>query len=204
MATIKNIVFDLGGVLIDWDPRYVYRTIFDTEEEVESFLAKVCVYEWNIQQDAGRSLQEATEVLIRKHPEWATEIQAYYGRWEEMLGGVIEGTLEILESFMSNSNYTVFALTNWSAETFPVAQARYEFLQWFEGIVVSGVEKCIKPDPKIYQILFERYKLQPEESIFIDDNLDNVMAAHKLGMAAIHFQNPTQLKAELEQLNLLS
>ena len=143
MATIKNIVFDLGGVLIDWDPRYVYRTIFDTEEEVESFLAKVCVYEWNIQQDAGRSLQEATEVLIRKHPEWATEIQAYYGRWEEMLGGVIEGTLEILESFMSNSNYTVFALTNWSAETFPVAQARYEFLQWFEGIVVSGVEKCI-------------------------------------------------------------
>jgi len=203
LSTIKNIVFDLGGVLIDWDPRYVYRTIFDTEEEVEEFLANVCLYEWNIQQDAGRSLQEATEILIRQHPKWTTEIRAYYSRWEEMLGGVIEGTLEILETFIANPNYKVYALTNWSAETFPIAEARYEFLQWFEGVVVSGVEKCIKPNPKIYKILFERYGLNPEECIFIDDNEANIAASRNLGMPAIHFQNPATLKTELARLHLL-
>jgi len=202
MSTIKNIIFDLGGVLIDWDPRLVYRTIFQTEEEVEEFLGNICLYEWNVQQDAGRSLQEATDILVAQHPEWKKEIEAYYGRWEEMLGGPINETVQLLDKFVSNNNYKVFALTNWSAETFPIAQARYDFLDWFDGIVVSGVEKCIKPDPKIYKILFNRYQLQPSECLFIDDNKANVAASESLGMSAIHFESPEQLIKELAKLSL--
>ncbi len=202
-SNIRNIVFDLGGVLIDWNPRYVYRTIFDTEAEVESFLSTVTKMEWNIQQDAGRSLQEATESLVQAHPEWKTQIEAYYGRWEEMLGGPIAGTVEILKQFVSSQDYKVYALTNWSAETFPIAQSRYEFLSWFEGIVVSGTEKCIKPHPEIYQILFERYRLDPAESIFIDDNADNVAGSEALGMKAIKFSNPEQLEKDLQARGLL-
>ncbi len=202
-SNIRNIVFDLGGVLIDWNPRYVYRTIFDTEAEVESFLSTVTKMEWNIQQDAGRSLQEATESLVQAHPEWKPQIEAYYGRWEEMLGGPIAGTVEILKQFVSSQDYKVYALTNWSAETFPIAQSRYEFLSWFEGIVVSGTEKCIKPHPEIYQILFERYRLDPAESIFIDDNADNVAGSEALGMKAIKFSNPEQLEKDLQARGLL-
>lgn len=200
---IKNIVFDLGGVLIDWNPRYVYRTIFDSEAEVESFLSTVTKMEWNIQQDAGRSLEEATTFLVQEHPQWKAEIEAYYGRWEEMLGGPIKGTVEILQHFTDSDKYKVYALTNWSAETFPIAQSRYKFLSWFEGIVVSGTEKCIKPDPKIYEILFRRFKLDPTECIFIDDNADNIKGSESLGMAAIRFENPEQLKKELVALELL-
>lgn len=202
-AIIKNIVFDLGGVLIDWNPRYVYRSIFDTEDEMNAFLRDICTMEWNIQQDAGRSLAEATAVLIAKHPAWAEQIKVYYSRWEEMLGGPIAGTVEILSEFIEDDRYRVYALTNWSAETFPIAQSRYEFLAWFRGIVVSGTEKCIKPDPEIYRILFDRYKLIPAESIFIDDNPDNVQASIDLGMPAIRFQNPSQLREELENRGII-
>lgn len=200
---IKNIVFDLGGVLIDWDPKLVYRKIFDTEKEVQDFLSKICVYEWNIMQDAGRPLSEATETLVANHPEWADEIRAYYGRWEEMLAGPISGTVELLEKFTRDDRYKVYALTNWSAETFPIAQTQYDFLSWFDGIVVSGVEKCIKPNPKIYKILFDRYNLVPSESIFIDDNKDNVEASKALGMDALHFKSSEDLEAELEMRKLL-
>lgn len=200
----KNIVFDLGGVLVDWNPRYVYRTIFDTEEEVEQFLLEVCPMEWNVQQDAGCSLAGATAQRQAKFPEWKEEIAAYYGRWEEMLGGPITGTVELLKTLVADERYRVVALTNWSAETFPIAQERYDFLSWFEGIVVSGEEKCIKPFPEIYQILFDRYKLVPEESIFIDDNPDNVLASKVLGMPAIRFESPEQLKQELRMRNIFS
>jgi len=199
----KNIVFDLGGVLIDWDPRQVYRTIFATEQEMEDFLSDICKMEWNIQQDAGRSLAEATELLTQQHPEWKTEIAAYYGRWEEMLVGPILGTVEILKALVADENYRVVALTNWSAETFPVALARYDFLAWFEGILVSGEEKCIKPDPKIYNLLFERYGLVPGESLFIDDNAHNVEGSIAVGMDAIRYVNPNQLRGELEQRGIL-
>lgn len=203
MSNLKNIVFDLGGVLIDWDPRQVYRTIFDTEEEVERFLTHVCKMEWNVQQDAGRSLAEATEVLQKEHPQWHDEIAAYYGRWEEMLVGPIEGTVEILKELVADDNYRVVALTNWSAETFPVAQDRYDFLQWFEGILVSGEEGCIKPDPKIYELLFERYNLLPQESLFVDDNAHNVEGSKALGMDAVRFKSAEQLRSVLEQRGIL-
>ena len=184
-SQIKNIIFDLGGVLIDWNPKYVFRTVFDTEKEVDDFLANICTMEWNVQQDAGRSLEEATRILTEKHPKWKKEIAQYYGRWEEMLGGPIDANVKVLRELIASKKYRVLALTNWSAETFPIAQSRYDFLGWFEGIVVSGEEGCIKPDPKIYKILFERYDLDPSECLFIDDNLDNVAGSKACGMEAI-------------------
>jgi len=197
---IKNIIFDLGGVLIDWDPRYVYQTVFDTEEEVEWFLENVTKMDWNIQQDAGRDLQEATDLLIAGHPKWKKEIEMYYGRWVEMLGSAVEGTVKILDSLVQNPNYRVLALTNWSHQTFPIALKIYDFLQLFEGIVVSGVEKCIKPDPKIYNTIIERYNLKAEESLFIDDNQKNVEGAIACGMQSILFENPKKLEQDLLQL----
>jgi len=199
----KNIIFDLGGVLIDWNPKYVYRTIFDTDLEVDRFLNDICTMSWNVQQDAGRPLAEATELLVRQHPKWTTEIKAYYSRWEEMLGEAVAGTVDILQHFVADDRYQVYALTNWSAETFPIAQARFDFLSWFEGIVVSGDEKCIKPNPKIYKVLFDRYGLLPEECLFIDDNKANVQGSVNMGMPAILFESPEQLRLELEVRQLL-
>jgi len=200
---IDTIIFDLGGVLIDWNPSYLYRKIFDKEEEIQHFLTHICTSDWNEQQDAGRPLQEGTDVLIAQHPEYEAEIRAFYGRWPEMLGGVIEGSLEILRQLHTQNKHRLYALTNWSHETFPIAEARYGFLQLFEGILVSGKEQLKKPDPKIYQLLLDRYQIVPEQSIFIDDNLRNVKAAQKLGIDAIHFQGPEQLKNTLSQKNIL-
>lgn len=198
MSTIKNIIFDLGGVLIDWNPKYVYRTVFETEAEVEAFLQNICTMEWNVQQDAGRSLSEATQVLTAKYPEWAEQIAAYYGRWEEMLGGPIQANVDVLDRLIQSQKYRILALTNWSAETYPIAQKHYDFLSWFEGVVVSGTEQCIKPDPKIYQILFERYDLTPEECLFIDDNPDNVAASIACGMPAVQYRAGEDLEVTIE------
>ena len=200
---IKNIVFDLGGVLIDWNPRYLYRKIFDEKADVEKFLEKVCTMDWNIQQDAGNSLAGATQMLVNKFPEREQEIRAYYDRWPEMLGGDIRGTVEILRHLIDDGRYRILALTNWSAETFPLAQKEFEFLSWFEGIVVSGAEKCIKPFPEIYQILLERYDLQAEETIFIDDNSDNIIGAEVLGIHGLHFTSPNKLLIELAGRNII-
>lgn len=200
LPNIRNIIFDLGGVLIDWNPRYVYRQIFQTEAEIDYFLTHICRSDWNHQQDAGRSLAEATEELVAQHPEWEREIRAFYGRWEEMLGGPLVETVELLDALRRSGSYRLLALTNWSAETFPVALARYDFLQWFEGIVVSGVEKLAKPDERIYRLLLERYGLEASESLFIDDNPPNVAAAEGLGIRAIRFHSPMQLREELAAL----
>jgi len=196
---IKNIIFDLGGVLIDWNPKNVFHTIFSTEEEAHLFLSNICTMDWNVQQDAGRSLEDATSFLQNKYPEWHNEIAAYYGRWEEMLTGPIQESVDILKQLVEDPNYKVVALTNWSAETFPIALELYDFLHWFDGIVVSGTEKCIKPDRKIYDIILDRYNLVPEESIFIDDNMHNVEAAQNLGINAHHFTSPAGLKVYLEK-----
>ena len=198
MAQIKNIVFDLGGVLIGWDPKEVFRTIFDTEKEVNWFLDNICTFDWNEEQDAGRPIKEANNILIEKFPEHKNNIEAFYGRWEEMLTGAIQGTVDILKKFIDDPQYKVLALTNWSAETFPVAQARYDFLQWFDGIVVSGVEKCKKPEDKIYNILLDRYELIAEECLFIDDNKRNVEAARKLKINAIQFESPEKLTEQIK------
>jgi 2-haloacid dehalogenase len=199
---IKTIIFDLGGVLIDWNPRYVYNQIFDSEERINWFFETICTSDWNEQQDAGRSLKEATEELVEKHPEYESQIRAYYGRWEEMLGGPIQPTVDIFEAIKETGKYKFYALTNWSAETFPVALKRYNFLSWFDGIVMSGEEKTRKPFPEFYSILLHRYDIKPSEAVFIDDNLRNVKAAEAAGIKAIHFTDPASLASELEALGI--
>lgn len=203
MNTVETIIFDLGGVLIDWNPRYVYRTIFDTEEEVEKFLAEVCTFEWNEQQDAGRTIAEANQILIDKFPAYQSEIEAYYDRWTEMLGGAIEATVSILEEIKEAQKHRLYALTNWSAETFPEALRRYGFLQHFKEILVSGREKIKKPDPKIYELALSRFSIDRKTAIFIDDSPKNVKGAESVGLKAIQFQSPEQLRRDLKVLGVL-
>ena len=200
---INTIIFDLGGVLIDWNPRYLYRKIFNTEEEINWFLENVCTPEWNDHQDAGRSFEEATNELIAKFPDHESAIRAWYGRWQETIGGRIHETVELLEEIKASKKYKLYALTNWSAETFPWALANFDFLHWFDGIVVSGVEKCRKPFPEFYQILFNRYQINPAQAIFIDDNIKNVEGALKVGLPTIHFQSAAQTKRELVKVKVI-
>ncbi|MES2061459.1 MAG: HAD family phosphatase [Bacteroidota bacterium] len=200
---INTIIFDLGAVLIDWNPHYLYRNLFNDEQEMKDFLANITTPDWNEEQDAGRSLQEATDMLVQQHPHHEANIRAFYGRWEEMLGDAIEGSVEIFKQLKDSGKYKIYALTNWSAETFPVALNRYDFLNWFDGIVVSGTEKMRKPNPAFYQLLLDRYHVKASEALFIDDNLRNVLAAQKLGINSIHFSSAGQLKAELESKSII-
>ena len=200
---INTIIFDLGNVLIDWNPKYVFDKMFDDEEKKKYFFENVCTMEWNEMQDAGRPIKEATEELLEKHPEWSDYIKAYYGRWREMLGGAIHETVEIFRELKQSGRYKLFALTNWSAELFPYALATYEFLHWFDGRVVSGEEKMRKPYAEFYQVLLNRFNVKPDEALFIDDNFRNIQAAEKIGITSIHFTSPQQLKEELRKLDLL-
>ena len=184
--------------MVDWNPEYLYSKIFDSKTEVDFFLEHVCTFNWNAQQDAGRTLEEATRVLVETHPTYTKEIKAYYQRWTEMLNGHIAGTLEIFEHLKNRGDHRLLALTNWSAETFPTALEIFDFLHWFEGIVVSGHEKLIKPDREIYQVLFDRYSIDPNESLFIDDSFPNIETSRELGMTGIHFNHPDQLEKELK------
>lgn len=202
-AKFDSIIFDLGGVLIDWNPRYLYRKIFKTEEEIDWFLENICTSDWNDQQDAGRSFEEATQQLVLQHPDHEQAIRAWYGRWQETIVGSIPQTVEILQALKNKNDYRLYALTNWSEETFPWALQKFDFLHWFEGIVVSGVEKTRKPFPEFYQILFNRYQVNPEKTVFIDDNLKNVEAGRKLGMEVIHFQSPQELHTAVKKLGIL-
>ncbi|HEX6892556.1 MAG TPA: HAD family phosphatase [Chryseolinea sp.] len=201
--SIDTIIFDLGGVLIDWDPRYLYRKIFKTEEEVTWFLENICTSEWNDKQDGGRTFQEATEELVDKYPDHEIPIRAWYDRWQETIPGPVHETVEILKHFKDNPTHRLFALTNWSAETFPWALNTFDFLHWFEGIVVSGIEKTRKPFPEFYHILFERYNIDPSRALFIDDNIKNIEGGKALGLKTIHFQSPQQLRMELRQGGLI-
>ena len=203
MAAIKNIIFDLGGVLIDWNPAYVFDKLIKDEAKRKQFFAEICTSEWNEEQDAGRSLAEATKLLVDQYPEWQEYIEAYYGRWEEMLGGPIQEAVEIFRQLKKTGRYQLYALTNWSAELFPIALERYEFLHWFDGRVVSGEEKMRKPFPEFYQLILERFQLTPQETLFIDDNLRNAKAAEQMGLKTIVFHSPSQLKEELIHLGIL-
>lgn len=201
---IKAIIFDLGGVLIDWNPSYVFDKMFDDEEKKKHFFENICTSDWNEKQDAGRSLKKATEELAAQYPEWEKYIEAYYGRWEEMLGGPIGDTVEIFRQIKDSGRYKLYALTNWSAELFPIALERYDFLHWFDGRVVSGEEKMRKPFPEFYQLIIDRFQLAPGETLFIDDNLRNVKAAEEIGLRTIAFQSPLQLKQKLTQMGILA
>jgi 2-haloacid dehalogenase len=199
----STIIFDLGGVLIDWNPQYLFRKIFASETEMKQFLEQVCTPEWNEEQDAGRTIKEATEDLVTKFPEHEQPIRAYYGRWEEMLGAAFEDTVQIFKELKETNKYKIYALTNWSAETFPIAMQRYPFLHWFDGVVVSGTEKMRKPFPEFYTVLLDRYAVKAGEALFIDDNERNIIAARKIGLDAIVFVNAQQLRNELNRRPIL-
>ncbi len=197
MSQPRAIVFDLGGVLIDWNPRHLYRKIFGADEAgMERFLAEICTGEWNAQQDAGRPLAVATEELAARHPAHEPLIRAYYDRWGEMVAGAIEPTVEILAALKA-ANHPLFALSNWSAETFPIARARFAFFDLFDHLVISGQIRMVKPDREIFDHLLGHARRPAEECVFIDDSPGNVTAAAALGFDAIHFHSPQQLREEL-------
>jgi 2-haloacid dehalogenase len=196
------VVFDLGGVLVDWDPRYLYRQLFDDADEMESFLGEVTTAEWNAHQDAGRPWAVAVELLAAEHPERRELIEAFHRRWPEMLAGEIPGTVAVLDDLRATSVRLV-ALSNWSTEMFPVARQRFGFLEWFEGIVISGDVGVNKPDRRIFDYLIEQFAIEPQEALFIDDSSANVDAAKALGFHAIQFTDATTLRRKLVRLGLL-
>ena len=196
-------IFDLGGVLLDWSPRYLYRKLFNGDEvAMEHFLATVCTTEWNERQDAGRTFAEGVQELLPQHADKRELIEAFGKRFAEMIPGAIEGSVEVLAELKA-SDVPIYAITNWSAETFPPQRERFEFLSWFQGIVVSGMEGVIKPDPRIFRILCERYEVAPESAVFIDDVERNARAASVLGIHGIHFRSPAQLRSDLAAVGLL-
>lgn len=201
MMQLKNIIFDFGGVLIDWDPRHLYEKVFEDKDEMNFFLENICTYSWNIQQDAGRPLSVATAEKQAEFPHYREEIAMYYGRWEEMLGGVIDVNAQLIKPL--KGMYNVYGLTNWSAETIPIAMKRYGFFDELDGMVVSGEEGVVKPDEKLYRILIERYSTEPAASLFIDDNAVNIQAAKELGFRTIHLTETVNLEEELKRMGVL-
>jgi len=197
-----TVVFDLGGVLIDWNPRHLYRRLFDDEAAMERFLAEVCTPQWNERQDAGRSWDEAIATLSAQHPQHAGLIHAYRARWDEMLGGPMASSVAVLDE-LRGRNLRLYALTNWSHETFPVAWERYDFLHWFAGVMVSGQERLIKPDPAIFQRLIARFGLLPQRTIYIDDTPRHVDASRRLGMHGLLFRDAPTLRAQLCEAGVL-
>jgi 2-haloacid dehalogenase len=197
-----TVVFDLGGVLIDWDPRHLYRQLFDDPDEMESFLAEVTTAEWNQQQDAGRPWAEAIAILVAEYPERRELIEAFHRRWPEMLAGEIPGTLAVLAELRA-AGVRLLALSNWSAEMFPVALERFDFLAWFEGIVISGEVGVNKPNRRIFDHLAEHFGIEPGTAIFVDDSVANIDAATDLGYRAIQFTDATALRDALVRLGLL-
>lgn len=202
-SSVDAVVFDLGGVLIDWDPRRLYRALFDGDEDkVTWFLDSICTAEWNDRQDAGRSLAEATAERTRLFPDWREAIAAYYGRWIEMIVGRVPGTSAILERLKAQGT-RVFALSNWSAETFPRVRDDYPELRLFERTFLSGEHRVTKPDPRFFQIALSAIELPASRIAFIDDKPVNVLAAQKLGMHGLHFTGAAALEVELSRLGVL-
>lgn len=200
---IKTIIYDLGGVLLDWNPMYVYKDYFESEEKASHFFENICTGDWNEEQDAGRSIVEATQLLVEQYPEWETAIRDYYGRWTEMLKGPIHESVVVFKQLKASGQFKLYALTNWQADLFNIALVRYNFLHWFDGRVVSGEEKMRKPFPEFYMKLIHRYNVDINTALFIDDNLRNVKAARDLGIDSIHFISVDNLKEELGKRNIV-
>jgi 2-haloacid dehalogenase len=201
-VSARVVVFDLGGVLLDWNPRYLYRKLLPDEAALEEFLGRVCTQAWNEQQDAGRPLAEATAALCAEHPDRAELIRCYYERWDEMMAGALDDSVAVLDD-LDRRGVPLYALTNFSAETFRIARRRFPFLGRFRAIVVSGEERLLKPDPRLYRVLLDRHAIEPSEAVFVDDSRPNVLAARALGMIAVHFRGADPLRRELTALGLL-
>ena len=203
MSNFTTVVFDLGGVLVDWNPRYFYRKLFRGDDAaMEDFLTNVCTPHWNEQQDGGRTFAEATALLKKEHPHKAELIDAWLPGYPEMLKGLIPGTTEVLAELKA-AGVRTYALSNWSAETFHYALERFDFFNLFDGRLISGDVKMMKPDPRIFQLLFEKFEIDPTQAVYVDDVLKNVEAARRLGMNAIHFTGAEGLRRELMRLEVL-
>lgn len=202
MTKIDTIIFDLGGVLIDWNPRYLYKRYFNSNEAMEYFLSNICTPDWNEEQDGGRSFEVATKLLVEQFPQYNKEIVAFYSEWKEMVHGSFPEVVELFYQLKNLNTYRIYALTNWSAESFPKALEMFDFLHDFEGILVSGQEDLKKPDKAIYQLMCNRYFINKDTAVFIDDNFRNIEAAKDFGLQTIHFSNANQLKSELNALNV--
>lgn len=192
----KNIVFDFGGVLLDWNPHYLYDPYFGDVEKAEWFLTHICTYEWNAQHDNGKPIAEGTAELIALHPEWEKEIRMYYDEFMKMMGGQIPGMEELVKKLKANGQ-RVFGLSNWSVETFALVRPVYPVLDLMEDMVISGVEKVMKPDHRIFELALDRFGIKAEETVFVDDNPNNVKAANELGIHGILFHSREQLEKEL-------
>lgn len=200
---ITTIIFDLGGVLIDWSPAYVFLKEFRGDRiKMDWFLDHICAWDWNANQDSGYLLATATEERVTMFPEYEELIRMYYGRWEEMLGFAHEDTLGILKKLVGDPNYRLLALTNWSSETWPKAIAKFTWLQWFDGILVSGQEGMRKPFPEIYELLISRYNINKDKTVFIDDSVDNIEGGEAVGLKGIHFKNSEILIRQLSDLGV--
>ena len=195
------IIFDFGGVLLNWDPHNLYRNFFKNAQEIDGFLSEINFPEWNFQQDKGRPFKEGIEQLSAQFPHYSHLISAYGEHWEESIVGPIDGTVSILER-LKKAGYSVYGLSNWSAETFPIAYKKYDFFKLLDGIVISGEVKVAKPNPVIFEIMFKRIGRPPSECVLIDDSVPNILAAQKLGVITILFKSPPQLEIELK--NILS
>lgn len=196
------VVFDVGGVLCDWSPRYLYAKLIEDPQELDWFLANVVTLDWHFQHDEGRSVQETVPELAARFPRYAELIALYDPRWMETIAGPIEGTCALAEELAAR-NVPLYAITNFSAEFFPRFRKAYPVMRHFRDIVVSGEERLIKPDPRIFQLSMQRFGLKPGEGLFIDDRLDNVEAAAEAGFVPHHFRDPETLKAELLAAGLL-
>jgi len=198
----KTIIFDLGGVLIDWNPQHLFRKIFPDQEEMDFFLRAVCSPEWNAQLDRGYPFKVAIAELTAEHPEYTDQINAYFDRWDEMIPGSFPETVKILKE-IKDAGYPLVGLSNWSGETLPRVAHQFEFLNWFDPLVLSGEVEMVKPDPDIYLYLLKEINREPGECIFIDDSEVNIQTAEKLGFEGIHFSSPQQLRDRLNQLGIL-
>ena len=196
---IRNIIFDFGSVLVDWNPERLYGPYFNDDAKMRYFLTEICPHAWNAQADAGRCTAEITEERVAVHPEWEKEIRMYFGQWIKMMGEQIPGMQELVEE-LKNRGYRLYGLTNWSAETFPLVKDNYPVFRLLDGIVVSGEEKIAKPDPGIFRILLQRYGLKPEECLFIDDNPGNVSTGESLGIRGLVFTSAAALKSRLAEV----
>ena len=193
-----KFLFDLGGVFFNWDPNHFYKNVFENIEEREFFLLEVCNDQWNVQQDAGRSIAEAELELIPKFPHYEKEIKMYYKNHRKMIRGVFEEAVDTLKK-LKDKNYECYVLSNWSAETFAGMTDDYPFLKLFNGLLISGEDKLIKPDHAIYQLARDRFNLNPEETVFIDDKLENIQAAQEMNFKTIHLTDPNIIKTEIKK-----
>ena len=195
---IQAVVFDFGGVLLDWNPRYLYRPFFpENPQAMEDFFLEVGFHEWNLSLDKGRPFAEAVPELSAQFPHHSELIRAFDERWHHCIGGRIEGTIDILRTLKEAGTHSLYGLSNWSAETFYRIRPDYEFFDWFDFIVLSGEVKLIKPDPAIFQYLLDQTGQPAEACVFIDDMAYNVEAAQQLGIRGIQFTSPEQLAADL-------